>query len=713
MIKARPVAGDRRAGAEFLDRLRPYIWRKNLDFAAIQDIHSIKRQINAHRGSGRIAVAGHNIKLGRGGIREIEFFVQTQQLIWGGRIPEVRVRGTVEGLRALARAGKITGEAAVRLASDYALLRRIEHRLQMINDEQTHTLPEDPLKLAALATFLGYADVDAFSEALLAVLRSVENQYADLFEDAPSLSVDGGIGGNLVFTGGESDPDTLRTLAGLGFRSPERVDAAVRGWHHGRCRAMRSVRARELLTELTPLLLEALAAKPDPDAAFLAFDQFLNALPAGVQLFSMFHAHTDLLRLLTEILGVAPRLGEELSRRASLFDSVLSPDFFAPPPCAQALLAELSGMLAHVHFLEEHLDQSRRWAGERRFQVGVQLIRGLIETPAAAIAYSNVADVALRALLPRIEAEFAEQHGYVPGCEIAVVALGKLGSREMTATSDLDLILIYSTPAFDAVSDGQRPLPASQYFARLSQRLINAITAPTAEGKLFEVDMRLRPSGKAGPIATSLESFRRYQRDQAWTWEQMALTRARVIAGPPPLCAEIGAAIHGVLTRRRDGAALLTDVAEMRARMAREHPGQSLWDVKPLRGGVIDIEFIVQYLQLRHAHEHPDVLSPTTATALDRMAEAGLIDAPSAATLRQALTLWQAVQGRLRLTLGEQVPQVRADADPPPVLRAALADLHGMDFEALTQRMREAAGEVAAIFRRVIEEPAADLNAAD
>ncbi len=225
--------------------------------------------------------------------------------------------------------------------------------------------------------------------------------------------------------------------------------------------------------------------------------------------------------------------------------------------------------------------------------------------------------------------------------------------------------------------------------------------------------MRLRPSGKAGPIATSLESFRRYQRDQAWTWEQMALTRARVIAGPPPLCAEIGAAIHGVLTRRRDGGTLLADVAEMRARMAREHPSQSLWDVKPLRGGVIDIEFIVQYLQLRHAHEHPDILSSTTATALDRLAEAGLIDGPSAATLRQALALWQAVQGRLRLTLGEQVSSMHADADPPPpVLRAALADLHGMDFEALTQRMRATAGEVAAIFRQLIEEPAADLNAA-
>ncbi len=408
LIKARPVAGDREAGLAFLRWLVPFIWRKNLDFAAIQDIHSIKRQINAHRGGSRIAIAGHNIKLGRGGIREIEFFAQTQQLIWGGRIPSVRASGTVDALAALARAGKIGGGVATDLTQAYRFLRRVEHRLQMIDDAQTHTLPQDPDRLAALAIFLGYADVATFKAELLATLRRVENYYAELFEDAPALALPGDVGGNLVFTGSEADPDTLRTLERLGFGNVQVVDAAVRGWHHGRCRAMRSTRARELLTELMPHLLKALAEKPDPDAAFLAFDRFLNGLPAGVQLFSMFYANPPLLGLVTDILGVAPALADHLARRPSVLESVLSaPDFFQPPPSLGDLVEELRLIMDQARHAEDLLDLSRRWANDRRFQVGVQSLKGLIDTTQATVAWTRVAEASLTCLLPRVEAEFA------------------------------------------------------------------------------------------------------------------------------------------------------------------------------------------------------------------------------------------------------------------------------------------------------------------
>ena len=705
LIKARPVTGDCQAGAAFLRWLRPFIWRKYLDFAAIQDIHSIKRQIDSHRGGGRIALEGHNIKLGRGGIREIEFFAQTQQLIWGGRIPSVRASGTVEALQALAAAGKIGSDVASELVRAYRFLRRVEHRLQMIDDAQTHTLPSDPQKLAALAAFLGYPHADAFRAELLSTLRLVERHYALLFEDAPALSLAGRVGGNLVFTGGDADPETIVTLQRLGFGNPQTVDAAVRGWHHGRYRAMRSVRARELLTELMPHLLKALAQKPDADAAFLAFDRFLKELPSGVQLFSMFHANPQLLELVTDILGVAPALADHLARRPSVLESVLSaPDFFAPPPPLQALVEELCGLLEQARDAEDVLDLFRRWANDRRFQVGVQTLKGLIDTRQATAAWTRLAEASLICLLPRVEDEFARAHGRIAGAGMAVVGMGKLGGREMTSTSDLDLIFVYSTTADGALSDGPRPLPAQHYFARLSQRLINALTAPTAEGRLYEVDMRLRPSGKAGPIAVSSASFARYQREDAWVWEQMALTRARVIAGPPELTREIEAVIRAVLARPRDALALVVEVADMRARMALELGAGSTWEVKHRRGGLVDIEFIAQYLQLLHAHASPSVLSPNTRKALERLRDAGLLDARIASELIQALDLWQAVQVRLRLNVGN-VDALGSD-EPPRALEVAVAGIAGLDYRGLLDEMQALVDRVRGHFRRLIEEPA-------
>ena len=704
-IKARAVAGDRKAGNAFLKDMRPYVWRKNLDFAAIQDIHSIKRQINAHRGGGKIAIAGHNIKLGRGGIREIEFFAQTQQLIWGGRLPELRAIMTITALSALAEARKISHEASRQLTEAYRYLRRVEHRLQMVNDEQIHSLPKDADKLREIGIFMGYPDGEAFGAALEAQLRTVESHYAELFEDAPALSVEDGIGGNLVFTGGEADPDTLITLERLGFSNPRIVDDAIRGWHHGRYRAMRSTRAREMLTELTPILLKALSEKPDPDAAFLAFDRFLKGLPAGIQLFSMFHAKPELLRLVVEIMGIAPRLAQHLTRRPWVLESVLSADFFEPPPPVKELLKELEAVFSSARDLEDMLDISRRWSKDRRFQVGVQSLRGHLEPAAAGVAWSNIAEAAICGLYPRVQAEFATQHGHIEGCGMAVIGMGKLGGREMTATSDLDLIFVYGTPAEGATSNGDRPLHATQYFARLSQRLINALTAPTSEGRFYEVDMRLRPSGKAGPIAVSLEAFQRYQSKEAWTWEQMALTRARVISGPPDLVADINDVIRRVLTKRRNSQGLLADVADMRQRMEAEHHTDSIWDIKHMRGGLVDIEFIAQYLQLLHAHEHPDILSTSTMKALENIRSAELVDRAFADDLIDGQLLWQCVQERLRLTLSEAIEAVGAD-DAPKALREALQNIGGLDFKMLVTKIGETRNRVHAHFMTIVEEPA-------
>ncbi len=699
LIKARPVAGDRVAGERLLRELNPFIWRKHLDFAAIQDIHSIKRQINAYRGGGRIAVEGHDIKIGRGGIREIEFFAQTQQLIWGGRMPELRVRGTCKALRRLAETGRIDPKVAMTLIADYRFLRRLEHRLQMVDDAQTHRLPDNRDGIARVATFLGYRSAEAFSADLTAHLGSVERHYAELFEQAPSLAGPG----NLVFTGSEDDPDTLATLSRLGFARPADVAALVRSWHHGRMRATRSQRAREILTELVPELLRIFGATSHPDEALRRFDQFLTRLAAGVQLFSLFQGNPGLLALVADVMAGAPRLADQLAQRPALLDAVLTREFSAALPERPVLAADLDRMVAGVDDFADILDVLRRWAGERRFQVGVQLLRRSIDGEAAGKAFADIAEVALAALVPAVEHDFARRHGRVPGGAFAVIGMGRLGSREMTLASDLDLILIYDAPANSVGSDGAQPLASSAYYARLSQRLIGAITAPTAEGPLYAVDMRLRPSGSSGPIASSLESFDRYQRDAAWTWEHMALTRARTVAGEAGLRRRVAETIDTVLRSPRDPRRLVADVAEMRRRIAGENPQPQPWDLKHRRGGLIDLEFIVQYLMLREAAAEPRVLQRSTIDALRALAAAGVLSDAAERELSDAATLLQHVHALLTL-IGESSARQGSFAEPDAATLARCAGT--VDFAQLDADITAATARVRRWYQCLIEVPA-------
>ncbi|MGZ5178638.1 MAG: bifunctional [glutamine synthetase] adenylyltransferase/[glutamine synthetase]-adenylyl-L-tyrosine phosphorylase, partial [Burkholderiales bacterium] len=521
-IKARACAGDPQTGAYFLKAIVPFIWRRNLDYAAIEDIHSIKRQIHAHEGHGTVAVAGHNIKLGRGGIREIEFFAQTQQLILGGRMPMLRQSGTVAALDALCARELVTEKTTLDMKNAYRFLRTLEHRLQMIEDQQTHTVPKAPEEIAHVACFLGFADAQAFGLALTEQLETVQGHYARLFEREQELTA---TEGNLVFTGVEEDPETLATLKQMGFRDPAHASAAIRGWHHGRIRATRSARARELLTKLVPVLLPALAATADPDAAFAQFDRFITNLPAGVQLFSLLLARPDLLALIASIVGSAPRLAQHLGRAPATLDALIDADFLHALPSRETLDALLRDQLARVSGYEDALDAVRRFAKEQIFRVGVQIIQGAAKADAAGPALANIAEAVIAALLPVVERELGETAGTMPGGAFAVVAMGKLGGREMTSGSDLDLIFVYNVPQGVEASDGEKPLPVIVYYARLAQRLIVALTALTGAGGLYEVDMRLRPTGNKGPVAVSLESFARYHATESWTWERMALTR--------------------------------------------------------------------------------------------------------------------------------------------------------------------------------------------
>lgn len=643
MIKARPCAGDLGEGRAFLATLEPFVWRKYLDYAAIEDIHSIKRQIHAHGGHGAIAIEGHNIKLGRGGIREIEFFAQTQQLILGGRIPSLRQARTVEALQALATRKIIAEEARADLSETYEFLRTLEHRLQMIEDEQTHSMPKTVDGLSNVARFMGSAETQAFADTLRRHLQRVQSHYAKLFEGKPSLSEETG---SLVFTGVDEDPETVATLRKLGFTQAEALSATIRGWHHGRVRATRSEKAREKLTALMPLLLQALAKTANPDVAFTRFDKFLSGLPSGVQVFALLYSNPRLLGLIAEIVGTAPRLADHLAVRPGLLDVLIDVDFLRDQPTLASLGESLAPLMKGAKTLEDKLDVVRRWTKDQQFRVGLQLLRGEIDGVQAGYAFADVAEASIVALHGAVMEATAAAHGHVPGGEMVVIAMGRLGGREMTAASDLDLIFVYDHAKDAAGSDGGRPLAPSLYFARASQRLISALTVMTGEGGLYEVDMRLRPSGNKGPVAVSFETFAKYQADEAWTWERLALTRARVVAGPSELRARVEDVIRTALTTPRDQQQVLSDVADMRVRLDRERPAKSPWDLKEAKGGLFDVEFIAQGLQLVHG-----VSNVNTLEALAGFAERKVLGAEDADALLVATRLFQNVIQVLRLTV--------------------------------------------------------------
>ncbi|KIQ01960.1 bifunctional glutamine-synthetase adenylyltransferase/deadenyltransferase [Agrobacterium tumefaciens] len=659
-IKARPVAGDIKAGVNFLREMTPFVFRKYLDYAAIADIHSIKRQIHAHKGHGAIAVKGHNVKLGRGGIREIEFFAQTQQLIAGGRMAPLRVRSTEAALSALTEAKWIDAKTRDSLIDAYWFLREVEHRIQMVRDEQTHILPDSEAELKRIAFMLGFADTKAFSEKLEGVLRVVERKYSALFEQETKLS---GESGNLVFTGQRDDPDTLKTLARLGFERPEDMSRVIRTWHNGRYRATQSVEARERLTELTPELLKAFGESKRADEALLRFDNFLSGLPAGIQLFSLLGNNPALLALLVTIMSSAPRLAEIIAARPHVFDGMLDPALMTEIPTRDYLGQRMQGFLAPARHYEDILDRLRIFAAEQRFLIGVRLLTGAIKGDAAGRAFTHLADLVIEAAVKAVMAEMETAHGAYPGGRVAVVGMGKLGSFELTAGSDVDLILLYDFDDGVAESDGAKPLDAVRYYTRVTQRVISALSAPTAEGVLYEVDMRLRPSGNKGPVATRIATFEKYQREEAWTWEHLALSRARLICGDAALSAQAQDIIASILSQTRDVAKIAADVQDMRKLIAEEKPPANSWDFKLIPGGLIDLEFVAQFLTLVASAKNlpPHIAGESTVDVWKRVA-AGSMDAQSYDDCMAALHLFTELSQIIRLCIDSDFEPKQAPA---------------------------------------------------
>jgi [glutamine synthetase] adenylyltransferase / [glutamine synthetase]-adenylyl-L-tyrosine phosphorylase len=703
LIKARPCGGDIAAGEALLKALAPFIWRKYIDFAAVTDIHAMKRQIHAYRGHGEINVEGHNLKLGRGGIREIEFFVQTQQLILGGRHPELREPQTLAALAALARGGWIDDRARDELDAAYRFLRLVENRLQMVADEQTQTLPSDRQTLESFARFVGFAGRDAFAEVLLAHLSNVQSNYADLFEPTPQ-------GGPqppaLLFPPEADHRETLDWLAEMGFRQPAEVSARVRRWQSGGAPSLRGSFARAQLAELVPLLLHHFARSADPDAAVVAFDRFITALQGGGRLYSLLRQNPELIPLIVLVLRTAPRLADGLAQFPEVMDAVIDPSFFGALPQEAELAAGLGRSLGQASSHEDFLDRVRIFAQEHMFLIGTRVLSGTVSAEQAGEAFARLADLLIRSLNGAVEDNFVRLHGRLQGQETAILALGKLGGREMTATSDLDLIVVYDFDQSHPDSSGPRPLHGGQYFARLVQRLIGALTAQTNHGVLYRVDMRLRPSGRSGPLATQIDAFAVYQDREAWTWEHMALTRARVVAASPAFGARVENVIRAVLCRPRNAVVLAADVIEMRRAIALEKGDGDRWDLKFAAGGLVDIEFIAQYLQLLHAAERPEILDTSTARALDKTWRLGVLATEDAEVLRSAVRLYHDLTQLLRLCLpGPFDPKAfdHKTADPNLVgLLARAADVP--DWLTLDAFVVEMQAKVRKCFTRILGE---------
>jgi glutamate-ammonia-ligase adenylyltransferase len=695
MIKARACAGDIKAGEAILAQLGPFIWRKYLDYAAVADIEALKRQIHAYRGHDDIAVEGHNIKLGRGGIREIEFFAQTQQLVAGGRHPELRSRDTLMTLAALADGGWIGNDARNELDAAYRFLRETEHRLQMVADDQTHTLPADRDDMERFARFAGFKDRDAFAAKLVDHLRKVQRQYIKLFEDGSARAEELA----LSFPKDADDRDTLNRLGAMGYRQPLEVSATVRRWLSGSYSSMRGEFARNQFAELVPVLLDRLARTENPEAALNAFDLFIGGLARGARLFSLLKQNPDLVTLVALTLGTAPRLADILSRYPEAMDALLEPSFFGALPDETKLAANLRRSLGEAQSFEDLLDALRMFSQEQMFLIGARILSGTVSAEQAGGAFARLADVVIRDLYHRVEQHFAEIHGRIRGQQVALLALGKLGGREMAATSDLDLIIVYDFDAEHPQSDGARPLYGGQYFARLTQRLISALSSQTNYGALYNVDMRLRPSGRSGPVATSIDAFKSYQETEAWTWEHLALTRARVVAGPPEFAAQVERVINAVLRRERDPAAVATDVVEMRQAIAKEKDEDARWDLKYAAGGLIDLEFISQYLQLVNAPTHPEILDTNTQRVLDKAWQLGILSAEEADVLRPAARLYHNLTQILRLCLPGAFDPKTAGAGLLGLLCRA-ADLP--NFATLDAHLAETRQKVRASFNRIL-----------
>jgi len=661
MIKAGFVSGDENVANQYLQEMSSWVWRRNMDFEALRDIASIKNQINRHYSVEDANFRGYDVKLGIGGIREIEFFAQVNQLLHGGRNPSLREKATIATLDALAALDVIPKEILTELTEAYIYLRTVEHRIQMTNDEQSHSIPADDEGLARLTSFLGYKDENTFEKVLLRHTNNVRGHYDELL---PGSSDE-----HAALT----ERQTRDKLTESGFEDPNAALSLINAWKFGRYRSLKTSRARELLAQCLPELLIAFSKTHSPDAALIRFDTFIAQLPAGVQLFSLFQSNPSLLGLLAKIIGLAPALSTILAKAPGLWDTVLNAQFFDPTEDADTHRDHLKTLLSTARDYQDQLDFVRRFYAEQKFRTGVLMLEGLASAAEIGKSLSIVTDVILQELIPIVENDFAEKHGRFGKDTdgVAVIALGKYGGSELTHTSDIDIIFLYEHAGDGIYSDGKKPLFSNVYYTRLAQHIVTAITALTPEGRLFDVDTRLRPSGSQGPLAVTVSTFNDYYCSNAWTWEFLALTRARIIQSPANLKPKIQLALTNAIIIGRSDIDLAAETISMREKLHNQFGTSNVWEVKHNRGGLVDIEFICQFLTLKHARENSNIIRQNTPESLCVLHENGYLSLKDYGILLASYELQRTVQSQLRLCL-DDLP--KRDQDIPLGLQQILVE---------------------------------------
>ena len=703
MIKARPVAGDLDAGEDFLGKLAPFIWERELDFNSVEDLRSMSQQIHDFHGHGAVRIAGHDVKLGRGGIREVEFFVHMHQLAFGGRNPRLRGAGVLPLLDLLQAEHHLLPREASDLQQAYLLLRRVEHRLQMVNDDQTQTLPNSEEGLEHIARFLGMASSRQLQAEVGAATERIHALYTARF-NVPESERDITVA---VLDGPGGSPDARSLLAAAGFSRTRLALATLRGWAEGRHDSLSSVAARATVRDILHEIIAAVGRTPEPDRTLARMDLFFKVLPADLSFLAMIRANTWLLNLIAVVMGSAPRIADTLGSNPRILQAVVQPLFFLPIATADELKAELRERLQGSDGdSQQRIDTVLAWVEERRFQVGVQALEDLITVKESSSALGNVAEVAITSLLEIIGAELERAHGPMPpDTRFAVLALDKFGADELTFGSALKLALLADLPAATAMTDGPNPIAVEEYLGRLARQLVAALRGPGAAGSLYEVTVwqPLRAEGGQETPVTSVASFREYYAAETTPGgELFALGRTRILWGDPPWVATLEAEIHSLLTRPRDPQGLRRQIASLRQQLAARNPQRDPFSVTQVRGGLLDLHFIARYLQLLHAHQFPKLRTTATPALFKALRKAGVLPKEEAQLLRGALHLQRSLQALLRLTWGSDRPVTEA----PAALHAKLARaLQQEGLEALEKSLRQTQGEVYEIFQRHIGEP--------
>ena len=671
MIKARPAAGDTALGRRFLAELSPFVWRDHMDFWVIRDIQAIKRRINAQRGSGKFDFLGRNIKTGPGGIREIEFFAQTQQLIFGGKDSYLRCRRTVDALSTLAESGRIDEQVTDELTEAYKFLRQLEHRLQMVDDEQTQTLPSDDTKMLGLARFMGFQEVDEFRQLLMHHLQRVEAHYNELFEDAAGQD-----DGSSVWIDGSEERQFDR-LRDLGFQNLPHAVEQLGLCRKAAARSRRSQQAQQLFQEFFPQAIEMISRTVDPDGTLDRFHDFLCSLTSRYSCFSALSANAKLLDLLVEILAVAPAVAEILARHPDQLQAALANDFFDVLPDRRLVRADCAEALGKSADIQQAVEQTVAWAQDQKFQVAVNVLRYTVDAGDAGLALTNIADAVVHAISRRLHHHLAESAD-TSGSGLVVVALGAYGRGELTLGSPLELLFLYN-------SNGP-------FHGRLARRITNALGAATARGRLWHVDLESTLWRAPGPLVSSIGAFRDYCTDGIDAGQLQALTTARAVAGSEQLVAEVENVLHAALTRRRDPAMFTEHIREVRERDGLDDA--VFWQPRRRSGGLDQLEALVRLFQLRLAPEHASVLTTSLVGGLAKLGEVGAMDSSDVKDLIDAHRFLRQIENLLAIA-------VAAPETAPPGLMAALARVGGIaDETELNSRVDEACNNIAALFDR-------------